>query len=49
MSVWDKRKNFCMVVDQPLLLVEPTPLQSAKPMALSAMAVEYELIIMMVN
>ena len=37
-----RENKFWMVVDQPVLSVGPTPLQSAKPMALSAMVFECE-------
>ena len=42
LSVWEERKKFYIVVDQQTSSIRPTPLLSARPMALSAMVVEYE-------
>ena len=40
-------REFCMVVDRIRMLDGPTPLQSARPMAFVAMAVESECLLLL--
>ena len=40
--IWDRREKVCMAMDQQESSVELALVQSARSMALSAMAVEYE-------
>ena len=42
LSFWNKRKEICVVMDQHVRSVRPTPLQIVKLMASTAMAVECE-------
>ena len=39
--VWNRRGEFCIAMDQPVTSVKPTPLQGVKLMALSALAIEF--------